>query len=274
MKSDPQAMLLSDLDGLTIMQLREKYRGEATAHSNMMARVTSKGAKVHPEFRTFKDFLRQVGPKPTKKATLDRIDNNDPEYAPGKVRWADKKTQNNNKGDSLAFHCPATGRYYKASQLALKQGVTATAIRNRRRLGWTDAEIIVGSRQAQKPVPAPPKLRPSSVPAYRPPMTAAEVQFMRNREACEHHRREHGEEYFIATPAEVYEILAEDAPRFCGGPDWIGRADEYLLTHRLPKWWPAHKPHINFLALQPHQQEWILRFDPEQAKKLKVVASL
>ena len=273
MKNDPQAMLLADLDSLTIMQLREKYRGEATAHTNMMARAKSKGAKVHPDFRSFKDFLRHVGPKPVMKATLDRIDNNDPEYAPGKVRWADKKTQNANKGDSVIFHCAVTGRYFKPGQLAARQKITPAAIRKRRMDGWTDAEIIAGSRQAQKPI-TPPKSRPALVPAYRPPMSAAEIQFMRNREVCEHHRREHGEEYFIATPAEVYEILAEDAPRFCGGPDWIGQADEYLLTHRLPKWWPAHKPHINFLALQPHQQEWILRVDPEQAKKLKVVASL
>lgn len=193
MNNDPQTMLMADLDNLTIMQLRQKYRGEATAHTNMMARAKTKGAMVHPDFRAFKDFLRYLGPKPAKKATLDRIDNNDPEYAPGKVRWADKKTQNNNKGDSLVFHCPHTGRYYTASQLAVKQGVTATAIRNRRRLGWTDTEIISGSRQTRPPA-APYRSRPASVPAYRPPQTAAEIQFMRNREACEHHRQEHGEE--------------------------------------------------------------------------------
>lgn len=273
MKYDPLAMLLSDLDNLTKMQLREKYRGEATAHSNMMARITSKGAKVHPEFRAFKDFLRHVGPKPTKKATLDRIDNNDPEYAPGKVRWADKKTQNANKGDSVIFHCAVTGRYFKPGQLAAKQKVTPAAIRNRRRLGWTDAEIIAGSRQAQKPTSLV-KWRPSSVSAYRAPVSAAEVQFKRNREACEHHRREYGEEYFISTPAEFYEILEEDAVRFCGGPDWIPYAEAIFLKNKLPRWWKEFAPHINFLALKPHQQQWILRIDPDHANKLKVAASL
>lgn len=273
MKNDPQAMLLADLDNLTKMQLREKYRGEATAHSNMMARVTSKGAKVHPEFRAFKGFLRHVGPKPTKKATLDRIDNNDPEYAPGKVRWADKKTQNANKGDNVIFYCAVTGRYYIASQLAAKQKVTPAAIRKRRMDGWTDAEIIAGFRQAQKPI-TPPKSHTSPVPAYRPPMSAAEVLFMRNRETCEHFRREHGVEYFIHTPAEFYEALEEDAVRFCGGPDWISYAEARFLKHKLPRWWKEFKPHINFHALKPFQQEWILRIDPDQAGKLKVAAAL
>ncbi|MBL8572686.1 MAG: hypothetical protein JNM13_03325 [Hyphomicrobiaceae bacterium] len=266
-------MLLADLDSLTIMQLRQKYRGEATAHSNMMARAKTKGASIHPAFRAFKDFLRHVGPKPTKKATLDRIDNNDPEYAPGKVRWADKKTQNANKGDSVIFHCAVTGRYFKPGQLAARQKITPAAIRKRRSDGWTDAEIIAGSRQVQKPI-APPKSRPSPVSAYRPPMSAAEVLFMRNREACEHYKRETGEEYFVTTPAEFYETLGQDAVRFCGGPEWIQYAEALFLKHKLPSWWKEFKPHINFLALKPFQQEWILRIDPDQANKLKMAASL
>ena len=75
---------------------------------------------VHPEFKNFKSFLLHVGPMPTKNATLDRINNSDPEYAPGKVRWADKITQNNNKSDTLTFYCSKTKTIYTASQLAKK----------------------------------------------------------------------------------------------------------------------------------------------------------
>ncbi len=127
--------LLHDLGAMTAMQLRDRYRGEASTHRNMLARVKSCGAKVLPDFQRFADFLYCVGPKPTKKATLDRINNFDPEYAPGKVRWADKGTQNRNKGDSLIFTCPETGRYYTAGQLAQKQGLTPAAVRKRRRQG-------------------------------------------------------------------------------------------------------------------------------------------
>jgi hypothetical protein len=272
MKDDPQAMLLADLDNLRIMQLRKKYRGEAISHSNMLARTKSKDAKVHPDFHAFRDFLRYVGPKSTPKASLDRIDNNDPEYAPGKVRWADRKTQNNNKGDSLSFHCRNTGRHYTASQLAKKQEVTPTAIRNRRRHGWTDAEIISGHRRDQKPLIAPTsKLSP--VPTYRPTLSRAEIQFNNNREMCEDHRLNFGEEYFIATPVEVFEIFS-DASYFSEKPDWVTQTEKSFLVRKLPKWWREFKPHVNFLALKPHQQEWILRIDPDQASKFKGAPSL
>jgi hypothetical protein len=87
MPDDPAWMaLLHDLDTMSAMALRAKYKAEASNHSNMKQRVKTCGAVVHPDFRIFKDFLRLVGPSPAKKATLDRIDNNHPEYASGKVR--------------------------------------------------------------------------------------------------------------------------------------------------------------------------------------------
>lgn len=267
-----QVKLLTDLENLSRMELRQKYRGEASTHGNMKARVKTRAAKVHDEFQSFRDFLRHVGPKPTTKATLDRIDNTDPEYAPGKVRWADKQTQNRNKGDSLIFHCPKSGRYYTASQLAGKQQVTPTAVRNRRRQGWTDAEIVAGCRALTAPVRHR-RSRSACPPARRGLQSAAEIQFMRDREYCERHRIEEGEEYFITTPVEMQQVLAEDFPRFCG-EDWLRQAENDFLQHKLTRWWRQFKPHVNFLALRPHQQAWILRIDPEQARRLRLTEVL
>jgi hypothetical protein len=136
--------VIADCKQLSAMHLRKKYRKEANSHRCMLGRVKTKNAIVHPDFKEFRDFLRLVGPVPTKTATLDRINNADPEYAPGKVRWADKHTQNSNKSDSLVFHDAATGQYFTATQLATKQNVTADTIRKRRKRGWTDQEIISG----------------------------------------------------------------------------------------------------------------------------------
>src|SRR5690606_20097540 len=81
---------IADLKTLTKMQLRAKYKSEESCHKSMLRREKTKGAIIHPDFRKFDSFLSIMGPIPQKGMTVDRIDNNDPEYAPHKVRWADK----------------------------------------------------------------------------------------------------------------------------------------------------------------------------------------
>lgn len=92
--------------------LRRKYSLEAIAHRNMLVRSKS---QVNTRFRKFADFLFDVGPKPFPKASLDRIYNSDPEYAPGKVRWADAHTQSNNRSTSRLFDDPDGNQYTVAN---------------------------------------------------------------------------------------------------------------------------------------------------------------
>ena len=144
---------IADLQTLTKMQLRTKYKAEESCHKNMLRRESIKGAVIHPEFRKFDSFLSIMGPMPQKGMTVDRIDNNDPEYAPHKVRWADKATQNSNKSDSHIFVCVSTGKTYSTAQLAELHGVSLSAIRKRKSNGWTIDEIIAGHRFHSGPVP-------------------------------------------------------------------------------------------------------------------------
>jgi len=123
---------LDHIATLTAMELRNRYSREANSHKNMLSRRKTKGAIVHSDFIEFASFLGIVGPMPAKKATLDRIDNNDPEYAPGKVRWADKKTQNGNKSDTIIIHDAKTGQSYSVSQLAKLHSVPADTIRKQK----------------------------------------------------------------------------------------------------------------------------------------------
>jgi hypothetical protein len=273
MPDDPAwVALLHDLGTMSTMALRAKYAGEANTHRNMLQRVKTCGAVVHPAFRSFPDFLRLVGPKPTSRATLDRIDNHDPEYAPGKVRWADKTTQNRNKGDSLIFTCSNTGRSFTASQLSAKQGVSPTAIRKRRRQGWTDAEIIAGERAAFVAV-VPSKRVSAPAKSAAPPLTLAQALFERNREYCEFIRQTEGHEYFICTPAEFQEIMADDLPTI-RSDEWLRSCEENFLHKKLPQWWKQYGPHIRFHALQLHQQAWVLRIDPSQGQKSELSDAL
>lgn len=264
--------LLDDLGTLSTMALRTKYAGEANTHRNMLQRVKTYGAVVHPAFRSFPDFLRLVGPKPTSRATLDRIDNHDPEYAPGKVRWADKSTQNRNKGDSLIFTCPNTGRSYTATQLAAKQGVSPTAIRKRRRQGWTDGEIITGERASTVGVAA---IEPKAAPIRpcAPPLTLAQRLFKERQEYCEFIRQTEGHEYFICTPAELQAEVADDFPAI-RSEEWLRSCEDHFLHKKLPQWWKQYGPHVRFRALQPHQQAWVLRIDPSQGQKSELADAL
>lgn len=234
-KKTPTDQLRQDLEFLTAMQLRSKYRGEANSHRNMLSREKVKGAVVHDSFRRFSDFLHHVGPKPTKSATLDRIDNTDPEYAPGKVRWADKQTQNQNKGDSLIFTRTTSGRNFTAGQLARKQGITPAAIRSRRARSWTDDEIIAGKRRDKPSF----EVR-SSLPHRRndacpyPDGSCARTTWFRAKEHIEAEREELGYEPFLMTPAEIQENL-DDQPDV-QGPHNLLRLERAFLNFRLPRY--------------------------------------
>ena len=132
------------------MELRRKYPGEAASHKNMLAREASLDRSIHPHFRKFSDFLDIVGPKPIPTATLDRKKPDDPEYAPGKVRWADKRTQSNNRRCTLLFQSP-DGQSFTSDQLAKHQKVSLNAIHQRRERGWSDASIIAGRQLPSSP---------------------------------------------------------------------------------------------------------------------------
>lgn len=86
----------------------------------------------------FTEFLADVGKRPTKEHSLDRIDPNG-HYEPGNVRWALKRIQNSNKaGFILEFRGTRLTMYEWAERLGLHPG----ALRKRFSRGWTKERAL------------------------------------------------------------------------------------------------------------------------------------
>jgi hypothetical protein len=268
--------MIEDCNTLPKMELRRRYSAEANAHRNMLARGEAKGVPVDPDLRDFANFLRIMGPMPAGRATIDRINNDDPEYAPGKIRWADKRTQNNNKSDTLIFHRSATGETFTASRLAKMQGVTNSTIRKRRERGWTDNEIIDGSRSASTAAKQPPSrpgrcfpvglYYPKQLEALSRPEShfthAADIHFHRTAHEQQSFRENNdGEEYFPATYEEMVEEVCNDADRH---EYWFMQpgARERIDAH-IARLWHRFKAHCFYDRLTPAQKQCVARIDPE-----------
>lgn len=135
---------------LRVGELRRRFPLEEGCHRAMLERARKGRAIVSPELHRFKDFLLHIGqPRPDGEWTIDRIDPFDPEYAPGKIRWADKRQQANNRTNVKKVRGP-DGVVRTLSDLSRMHGMPRHTIYRRLKRGWTEHEAIYGKG---KPVP-------------------------------------------------------------------------------------------------------------------------
>lgn len=88
-------------------KLGQPWPSPYAAWSSMQQRCTNPARRDYPDYggrgirvcelwRDFRNFLADVGPRPSPQHSLDRIDN-DGNYEPGNVRWATAKEQRANR---------------------------------------------------------------------------------------------------------------------------------------------------------------------------------
>ena len=104
-------------------------------NNNAFDRYGGRGVTVCNEWRdNFMAFFNHVGPRPSSKYSIDRVDN-DGNYEPNNVRWATRKQQADNKRNNhlIMFN----GRLKNLTQWAKIVGVNKKTLFNRiNTLNW------------------------------------------------------------------------------------------------------------------------------------------
>lgn len=116
-----------------------------------------RGISVTPEWETYKQFEKDMGPRPSPKHSLDRIDN-DLGYFPANCRWATKKEQQRNRRGALK--ATFDGKEYLLVALAEEHGIKPAIVYARVRRGLPFEKVI---SQTKLYVPFPPGMWKRSV---------------------------------------------------------------------------------------------------------------
>lgn len=103
-------------------------------------RYGGRGIAVCDRWRnSFPTFLADMGPRPSPKHQIDRIDN-DGNYCPKNCRWVMQDVQARNKSNArLISHA---GKTLSLCEWAEETGITADAIYGRLKLGWSTEKAL------------------------------------------------------------------------------------------------------------------------------------
>jgi hypothetical protein len=93
-----------------------------------------RGIQVCDRWLSFEDFLADLGPRPSSRHSIDRLDN-DGDYESGNCRWATRKDQANNKRTNRKL--TLNGETLSCAEWARRLCVSRYVIFNRLRSGWT-----------------------------------------------------------------------------------------------------------------------------------------
>lgn len=109
-----------------------------------------RGITICDRWRSFTNFIADVGMGAFAGCTIERIDNNG-SYEPGNVRWATRKEQARNRRSNR--HLTFKGRTKPIAAWADEVGVSAKVIYLRLFYGWSTERALTQPTQSRQPRP-------------------------------------------------------------------------------------------------------------------------
>ena len=207
--------------------LRQRYRLTYSSWDNMKTRARRFSHRVDPSWigvDGFATFLANMGPRPTAAFTLDRMDSSRKEYGPGMCRWASKKTQTQNRQDTVHL-TDASGVCRPLGEWAKLKGEKPDTMLKRIGRGWSDDEVIHGRRP-------PPREQESTTTSTKwPPGDERMVEYWEKRWASRAWKKESQLDFIHRTSTETLEWLGG---RLTNGTGVCTRGEIPYLQDRLP----------------------------------------
>lgn len=103
------------------------------------ARYGGRGIRVCDRWSSFDAFLSDMGPKPSRRRSLDRIDG-EKGYGPENCRWATKRTQGENR--SVTIWITHNGVTKTQSSWSRYLGGSTSLVAGRLAKGWTEEKAV------------------------------------------------------------------------------------------------------------------------------------
>lgn len=110
-------------------------------------RYGGRGISLDKRWRSFDNFLADMGPKPTPQHTIERKDVNG-NYEPGNCRWATKDEQRRNQRRSV--YIEFNGQRVLLMDVTKQLGLDRNVVYGRLKMGWSLPEALLLSKRAKR----------------------------------------------------------------------------------------------------------------------------